>query len=146
MQLWLNNRVERVGCAHRKRPIFLFFTNIKHLVLVLTLVWCWLNDSSLTIQGVVQQFINLFIKWALVPSGRTIPSQNSLEPPPQAVCWLGYCPLLWDVSSVNHLLQVNHCGCICHYGTNSTPKLMPQVFNGVVVWTTSRLCIPSFPF
>ena len=48
--------------------------------------------------------------------------------------------LLWDgIPFFNqHLSQVRQRGCVGHSGTNSTPKLIPQVFNGVEVRTASR--------
>ncbi|XP_078100190.1 general transcription factor 3C polypeptide 3 isoform X3 [Sander vitreus] len=74
---------------------------------------------------------------ASVVCGRTIHSHNSLAPPPHAGHQPGH-TLLWDgIPFFNqHLLQVSQRGCVGHSGTNSTPKLIPQVFNGVEVKPT----------
>ena len=71
--------------------------------------------------------------------GRTIHSHNSLAPPPHAGHQPGH-TLLWDgIPFFNqHLSQVSQRGCVGHSGTNSTPKLISQVFNGVEVRTASR--------
>ena len=68
--------------------------------------------------------------------GRTIHSHNSLAPPPHAGHQPGH-TLMWDgIPFFNqHLSQVSQRGCVGHSGTNSTPKLIPQVFNGVEVRT-----------
>ena len=44
-----------------------------------------------------------------------------------------------------HLSQVSQRGSVGHSGTNSTPKLMPQVFNGVEVRTAGRPFRPFHP-
>ena len=81
------------------------------------------------------QFNNLFISQtgASVACGRTIHSHNSLAP------HAGH-TLLWDgIPFFNqHLSQVSQRGCVGHSGTNSTPMLIPQVFNGVEVRSASR--------
>src|SRR4029434_10457550 len=53
---------------------------------------------------------------------------NSLAPPPHA----GHEP--------GHLesLQVSQRGCVGHFNTYSMPKLIPQLFNWVEVWTHGR--------
>ncbi|MEQ2299888.1 hypothetical protein AMECASPLE_019589 [Ameca splendens] len=71
--------------------------------------------------------------WASV-----VHSQNSLAPP------------LHDAHQLDHTLlrdgapmsQISQCGCVCHSGTNSTSKLIPQVFHRVEVRTA---CSPFHP-
>lgn len=75
--------------------------------------------------------------------GRTIHSHNSLAPSAHA----GHQPahtLLWDgIPFFNqHLSHVSQRGCVDHSGTNSMPKLIPQVFSGIEVRTDG---IPSSP-
>lgn len=52
--------------------------------------------------------------------------------------------LLWDgIPFFNqHFFQVSQCDCVGHSGMNSTPKLTPEVFNGIEVRTAGR---PSHP-
>ena len=63
---------------------------------------------------------------------RTVHNHNSLAPCPHAGQQPGH--TLFN----QHLSQVSQCGCVGHSGMNSTPKLIPQVFNGVEVRTASR--------
>ncbi|XP_051239305.1 uncharacterized protein LOC127353784 [Dicentrarchus labrax] len=80
-----------------------------------------------------------FLGGASVACGRTIHSHNGLAPPPHAGHQPGH-TLLWDgIPFFNqYLSQVSQRGCVGHSGTNSTPKLIPQVFNGVEVRTAGR--------
>ena len=66
-------------------------------------------------------------------------SHNSFAPPPHAGHQPGHF-LLWDsIPFLNEdILQVSQRGCVGHSKTYSTPKLIPQMFNWVEVWTHGR--------
>ena len=88
-------------------------------------------------------FIHFTLSGTSVACGRSIRSHNSLAPPPHAGHQPGH-TLLWDgIPFLNQdLSQVSQHGCVGHSGTYSTPKLIPQVFNWVEVWTHGRLFHP----
>lgn len=66
---------------------------------------------------------------------------NTLAPLHHAGRQFGH-TLLWDgITFINQdVSQVNQCGCVGHTGINSTPKLIPQVFNGIQVRSADRDC------
>ena len=98
-----------------------------------------LNDWNLKKQDTCQLKQFKYIDLANRVISRMWKNHTQLQPPPHA----GH-TLLWDgIPSFNQLLlQVSQRGCIGHCGTNSMPKLIPQVFSGVEVWTAGR---PSHP-
>lgn len=62
-----------------------------------------------------------------------------MAPSPHAGGQLGHTPLLNGIPFFKqHLSSVSHCGCVGDSGTNSTLKLIPQVFSWVEVRNASR--------
>ena len=116
------------------------------LLLVFTLVLSCLVDWMIVLYTYwpFLHFINFTLSGTSVACGRSLRSHSSLAPPPQAGHQPGHQPghtLLWDgIPFLNQeSLQVSQRGCVGHSNTYSTPKLNPQVFNWVEVWTHGRL-------
>src|SRR4029434_1822576 len=109
------------------------------LILVLSCLVDWMIELSIGNKEQTRHIGNFTLysfntlSGASVAGGRSIRCHNSLAPPPHAGHQPGH-TLLWDgIPFCNQdLSQVSQHGCVGHSGT---PKLIPQVFNWVEVWT-----------
>ena len=134
MYLWDKQHSWACGSCRWKLGQIFF---AKQLILLLTLALCCLVDdwslSKLDILTVSQEInstnSDLSSMWC----------RNSLSCSPHAGHQPGHRLLRDGISFVNqHLSYVNQRGCVGHPGKNSTPKLIPQVFNEVGVRTAGR--------
>ena len=132
MYLWDKQHSWACGSCRWKLGQIFF---AKQLILLLTLALCCLVDWMTEV--LISQEINstnsdLSSMWC----------RNSLSCSPHAGHQPGHRLLQDGMSFFNHLLHVNQRGCVGHPGTNSKPKLIPQVFNEVEIKTAGRTFHP----
>src|SRR4029434_5411068 len=139
----MSNTANRVGSGPKK--IAKILSNI--LLLVFTLVLSCLVDWMIALYTYwpFLHFINFTLSGTSVARGRSLRSHNSLAPLTHAGLQPSH-TLLWDgIPFLNQdLSQVSQHGCVGHSDTYSTPKLIPQVFNWVEVWTHGRPFHPLY--